>query len=338
MHQTVRMEAHTDVPVRSELREGRVIDGRLRLQERLGEGAAGNIWRATQLDLGLPVAIKFLAPRLRGRGKEIHVAQLLNEAELAKRVDCKHLVRVMAYALSLDMGPYIVMELLEGLDLFEHVARSGPLTSHQTASIVAQLCVALEALHGADVIHRDVKPENIVLANQGGHLCAKLIDFGVARDCRAAENDVGVPSGASGTPAYMSPERLAGSPGVEPQADLWSLAVVAYQCLVGRMPFDDKTIGATCLAVHRATIVPPSACRTDVSPRLDGWFRRSFAREPSERFTSALEMREAFIAACSPLPLESPSSYRAGWFSARAPRTSGTRPRFLVESRAFGSS
>jgi serine/threonine-protein kinase len=286
-------------PGDGELREGDVIHGRFRLDRRRGRGAVGEVWRATNLDSATPVALKL--PNARWRSDKGYVARFMREAALARRVDSIHVVRVLECALSLDVGPYIVMELIEGVDLFDHIARWGPLPMADMAAIVAQLCVALQALHQARVFHRDVKAENIVLTTRGVRCCATLIDFGIARDAR----DAGETSSdeLAGTPAYMSPERLAGTLGADAHADLWSVAVVAYQCLTAGMPFDDRTVATVCVAVNRGTFVAPGDLRDDVPPALDEWFRRAFARLPSERFTSASEMRESLIEACSPLPL-----------------------------------
>jgi eukaryotic-like serine/threonine-protein kinase len=287
----------------SPLREGQVIDGRVLLEERLGEGAVGDVWRGTHLELGSSVAVKLLAPRfLRSPSKERHVASFLREASLPRRVCCAHVVRVIECGLSLDLGPYIVMERLDGPDLFEHLARHGTLEIDHAATLVAQLSVALQALHAVDVFHRDVKPENVVLSHRHGRLLATLIDFSGARDGRAPADEV--KGSMVGTLAYLSPERVRGLSGWDAQADLWALAVVGYQCLTGRVPFDDRTLDAISEALDRADFAPPSAFHPDVSARLDAWFERAFAPSPRERFGSAAVMREALIDACSPFLLE----------------------------------
>ena len=292
----------------AEHRAGQLIGGRVRLEERLGEGAAGEVWRATHLERTADVAVKLLAPRFRHTAAESgHVASFLREARLARRVDSAHVVRVMDCAFSPEVGPYIVMELLVGPDLFEHIARTGTLELAETAVIVMQLCEALEALHAADVFHRDVKPENVVLTRRRGGTCAKLIDFGIARDARAP---LELEEGIFGTPAYLSPERIHGSSSGREAADLWALAVLAYQCIVGKVPFDDRTLGTVSMAIHRASFRPPSVFLADSTPDLDGWFRRAFAPKPSERFQTAMEMRDALVDAWSPFPLEAPSGVR----------------------------
>jgi len=187
-------------------------------------------------------------------------------------------------------------------------------------------------VHAAGVFHRDVKPENIVLASRDGRACATLIDFGIARD--GAGGDPAAGAGMSGTPGYMSPERVAGSAPVDAQVDLWSLAVVAYQCLVGRLPFDDSTPDAFLAAVDGQAFAPPSTLRSDVGGTLDGWFQRSFARAPAERFASAGQMREAFIDACSPVLLELLESAPAFAASTAPPRSSVTRTRRSAPPRA----
>jgi serine/threonine-protein kinase len=309
----------------TQARVGCVVDGRVRLDERLGAGAMGEVWRATHLELQSVVAIKLLSPRYSSRdSRESRASSFLLEASLAKRVDCVHVVRVMECAVSPDLGPYIVMEMLDGLDLFEHLARWGGLEIAETAVLVAQLCVGLEALHAANVFHLDVKPENVVMTTRWCRPCATLVDFSIARDGASPIDEA-----ICGTPAYLSPERIHGTGGPDSRADLWALAVVAYQCLTGRVPFDDRTLGTVCVALERATFVLPSAFRQDVSPGLDAWFRRAFARTPCDRFESATEMREALIDACSPLPLLASSCVRA----ARNSEVRSRRPHLDVPRR-----
>jgi serine/threonine protein kinase len=187
-----------------ERRPGDVIGGRLRLDDRLGEGAVGDVWRATHLVGDGPVAVKLLSSRLYPSRSAHHVARFLDEATIASRVKCPHVVKVMECGLSLEAGPYIVMELVEGPDLCEHLNRIGSMTVRETATVVAQLCVALEALHGANVFHRDVKPENIVLSAREDDACPVLIDFGIALDGQEAAR--GTQAAFLGTPPYMSPE------------------------------------------------------------------------------------------------------------------------------------
>jgi serine/threonine protein kinase len=287
----------------------------------------GEVWRARDLERQSHVAVKLLAPRLlSGDSREKHFASFRREASLAQRVDCVHAVRVMDCDYSPEHGPYIVMEMLDGLDLFEHLARSGTLEVVSTAAIVAQLCLALEALHAADVFHRDVKPENVVLTMRNGRVCAKLIDFSIARDGYSPW--AGPEEGIFGTPAYLSPEGLEGFAPGETAADLWALAVVAYQCLVGTVPFNDKSLATVCVATHRGTFAPPSAFATRASAGVDAWFRRALARAPSDRFASATEMREGLIDAWSPFPLEPASSSGVRQaVSGSADRTSEVRSR-----------
>jgi serine/threonine-protein kinase len=292
----------------AEHRGGQLIGGRVRLEERLGQGGIGDVWRASHLERTADVAVKLLAPRFRSAlAESSHVASFLREATLTRRVDSPHVVRVIDCAYSPEVGPYIVMEMLAGPDLFEHIAGTGTLEMAEAAAIVAQLCEALEALHAADVFHRDVKPENVVLTRYRGRTCAKLIDFGIARDARAPAE---VEEGIFGTPAYLSPERIHGVSAGGEAADLWALAVVAYQCLVGRVPFDDRTLGTVTMAIHRVSFRPPSFFLADSTPDLDAWFGRAFAPDPSDRFQTAMEMREGLVDAWSPFPLEAVSRVR----------------------------
>jgi serine/threonine protein kinase len=307
-------------------RPGRVIGGRLRLDERLGEGAIGDVWRATHLESDSPVAVKLLSSRLQQSRIERHVARFLGEATLTGHVDCPHVVKVIECGLCIEAGPYIVMELVEGADLFAHLDRFGQMPVHEMATVVAHVCVALEALHDSHVFHRDVKPENIVLATRQDVPCAVLVDFGIALDGRAAA--VELEAGLVGTPAYMSPERLGGAPLSHAQADLWSLAVVAYQCLVGRLPFDDTTLGTLSVSLTKGEFLRPASVRADVPEGLDGWFARALAYDPSSRFTGARDMRESLIDACAPFDLE-PATGRVSETRSAFRAATATHPRLL---------
>jgi serine/threonine-protein kinase len=284
------------------------------LDRPVGEGAVGQVWRAKHLFLNVPVAVKILSGRW--RDNEAMKARFLREAESAARIDSNHVVRVVDCGISPDFGLYLVMELVDGFDLAGLLSRRGPLPVADALLVAGQLCVALEAIHRAGLVHRDVKPENVMVGHQHGRLCVKLADFGVAKDHdeRLDGGTVRAPRKPArrlyGTPTYMSPEQLWGLSAAA-RDDLWSIAVVAYQCLVGRPPFDDTTYEALCLSTARGAFVPPTAVRSEVPEPLDRWFEAAFACDPGDRFVTASGMRQALAAVSAPSSGGAPSSASA---------------------------
>jgi len=196
---------------------------------------------------------------------------------------------VFDHAVALDGTPYIVMELVVGTDLRSWVADRGPLDLPTTVRLVEQLCLALSAAHQLAVVHRDVKPENILVCTDGPEFRIKLVDFGIAKApslswTRATLTQEGA---ILGTPGYMSPEQLTGESEVDERSDLWSVGVVAYWALTGTLPFGSNCFAATANAVLCAHFIPPSDLRPELPAELDQWFEKALARAPQARFQSA---------------------------------------------------
>jgi serine/threonine-protein kinase len=281
-----------------ELSDGVNIAPHLKLVRPLGAGGMGSVWIAEHAVLG-PVAIKVLASKYEGDFEATE--RFWREARATSRIRSEHVVRVLDCA-SLDDGrPYIVMELLEGEDLERYltrrIAEGGPLGLDETLRVVEHVADALAAAHRIGVVHRDVKPENVFVSREDGTLFATLLDFGIAKE---SDSSVRVTStGATmGTPHYMSPEQLMSAREVDERCDLWGLAVVAYQCLTGRVPFDGETFGSICLSIHKGELVPPSDVLPGLPRAIDAWFARALARDIGSRWGDAVAMRDAFRVAC----------------------------------------
>jgi serine/threonine protein kinase len=288
---------------------GRVLHGRYRLERRAGEGAAGQVWQATDLLLNRVVAVKVLAEP--HRESERLKMRLLDEAEAGACVRSAHVASVFDCAAASEIGPYIVMEFVDGVDLYTLLSHRGMLQLDQAVTIAAQLCLALDAVHAAGWVHRDVKPENVAVCRRGGRLNVKLVDFGIATPLGGQ----GPPSRCVriyGTPAYMSPERLAAAGPPDTSDDLWSLAVLTYLCLVGRLPFDDATYVTLWTATNGGAFPRPTALRPELPAALDAWLVTCLAPRPEDRFASVVEMREALIRACEPWPLS--TRRERAWF------------------------
>ena len=177
-----------------------------------------------------------------------------------------------------------------------------------TCELLLQLARGLGRAHARGIVHRDIKPANVLLASENGEQVAKLVDFGVAKEA-AYSQKAGLTLLGSflGTPAYASPEQLRGR-NVDSRSDLWSLAVLAFECLTGGMPFEDDSLAGTCSKILHGPV--PSLCATDSSlPRaLDAWWARATARDPNQRFQSAKELAEGFAEAAGLAPVSMPTS------------------------------
>ncbi len=281
------------------------IARRFELVRLLGSGGMGRVWLARDAELQANVAIKFLPPGF--EADPLVVERFAREARVGSRLNSPHIVRALDSGLLPDRIPYIVMEHVDGEDLLALVTRDRALTVAQTRQIVCQICDALAAVHALGIVHRDVKPANILIEEHGGDLHAKLADFGIA-----GEQDSSITrSGACiGTPSYMSPEQILGRRSVNPQWDLWSLAAVAFHCLTGRPPFPGKTFGAICLAIQQGKRAPTD-CTWPLARELEQWFCRALNLDSHKRFSTARELGETFDAACSLVP-ESGTRIRIG--------------------------
>jgi serine/threonine-protein kinase len=292
------------------LAAGALVTPTLRLVRHLDGGGMGQVWIAEHLTLRAYVAVKFMASSI----TDAHGAaeRFAREARAAAQIRSPHVVQVFDHGLTAEGAPYIVMELLDGEDLSRRLARLGVLDVRSTAILLRQIGRALEKAHSLGIVHRDIKPGNVFLVDAGGDLLAKLLDFGIAKQFERVERTVTESGVMVGSPAYMSPEQIVHPRGVDFRSDLWALAVVAYECLTGRKPFEGESVGALCMAIERGTFRPPTALRPDLPRALDAWFQRAFAREARSRFGSAREMGEAFVAAAG-LPLQdAPAALEVG--------------------------
>jgi len=272
--------------------EGQLITPTLRLVRVLGKGGMGSVWVADHLTLRTQVAVKFMFAQFAQNIEFVRRFQA--EAMAAAQIKSPHIAQVFDHGITSEGEPFIVMELLEGEDLRQRLKRTGPLSPAEFAPILTQVAKALTRAHQLGIVHRDIKPDNVYLANMGDDLHVKVLDFGIAK--LGDEASMGVTSTGLmlGTPFYMSPEQLLSSRAVDFRSDLWSLAVVTYQALTRVRPFKGETVGALSVAVNTGLFVLPSVSRPGISPAIDAWMERALRREPTERFSSAREMAEAF--------------------------------------------
>ncbi len=266
----------------------RVLAERYRLVEQLGSGGFGTIWKADHLVLEAPVAVKLIAPEV--AEEEGAVERFLREAKAAAALRSPHVVQILDYGV--DAGaPFMVMELLEGETLAQRLRRLGTLGAESTVKIITHVCRAMARAHAAGIVHRDLKPENVFIVDNEGEELAKVLDFGVAKlDKTFAAGSARTRTGSLlGTPYYMSPEQVQGTKEVDHRSDLWSIGVIAYECLLGRKPFVSDGLGELVLQICVRPLPVPSNASDQLPREFDAWFARALQRDPEQRFQSASE-------------------------------------------------
>jgi serine/threonine protein kinase len=201
-----------------------------------------------------------------------------------------------------DGTPYIVMELLEGESMTARVERDGPFSVRELAVIVSQIAKVLHRAHVLGIVHRDIKPDNIYLIDSDYELFCKVLDFGIAKQTTSVRKDGAVTKTGVvvGTPEFMSPEQAISSKNIDYRADLYSLGVVAYYALTGKLPFDTGSNEPLWLQMARRGHVPPSTHRKDLPAEIDGWFARALQPQPADRFQSARLMAEGLLQIVDP--------------------------------------
>jgi tRNA A-37 threonylcarbamoyl transferase component Bud32 len=289
---------------------GSIVGNRFELVRELGRGSMGTVWLAEHLTLNVRCAVKFMsAEALR---EPNFTARFELEARAIAQLNSPNVVRVIDHDTH-EGTPFIAMECLQGEDLGARIRRAGRLDATATYNIVTQVANGLAKAHAAGIVHRDLKPENIFLAqdDEGGEV-AKLLDFGVAKVTgEAARADVagGTQAGTLlGTPAYMSPEQARGADVVDHRADLWSLAVVAFECLTGRLPFDGPALGDVFAKILFEPLPVPSQVDPVCTVDFDRWWLKAAARNPDYRFPNAPDLADALGRALG--ILETPPSVR----------------------------
>jgi eukaryotic-like serine/threonine-protein kinase len=270
---------------------GDVLADRYCLLRRLGEGASGCVWLARDDTLDICVAVKVLRAELATRAGALE--RFSREGEFSERMLSPNIVKVLARKVTRDKTPIIVFEHLEGEDLATRTARVRRLPIGEVLMVILHACRALARIHAVGILHRDVKPENLFWTTDAeGRPIVKLLDLGVA-DLVARPTEAG---SLVGTFEYMAPEVLLAERVPDERSDLYSMGVVAYECLTGAVPFSGPSVGDLVLGVTSGEIPQASASRDDLPTSVDDWFLRALARQPEDRFSSAKEMSAAFQA------------------------------------------
>jgi serine/threonine-protein kinase len=275
---------------------GLLVANRFRVCSPLGRGGMGSVWLAHHVELDMPCALKFvegagaLDPDTRHR--------FAREAKAAALLRSPHVVQILD-AGTWDGTPYLAMELLEGETLAERLARLGRLRPPACVAVVDQVARALTKAHAAGIIHRDLKPDNVFLARDDGAEVVKVLDFGIAKWAPGAAGGPPLTGFGAllGTPLYMSPEQARDSRSVDHRSDLWSLAVIAFECLTGRLPFDGQRILDVFMQILNAPLPVPTQVAPGLPRAFDAWWAKAADRDRARRFADAREQADALAVA-----------------------------------------
>ncbi|MGD0674661.1 MAG: protein kinase [Polyangiaceae bacterium] len=274
---------------------GSMIAGKYLVEETIAEGGIGIVVVARHLALEQRVAIKYLKPRT--LANPVIVERFVREARLAAQLASEHVVRVYDVGALPDAGPYMVMEYLVGEDLGQTI-ESGPLSIARAVDYVLQACDALAEAHALQIVHRDVKPDNMFLSQRtSGTPILKIIDFGISKIApKRGERERWATETASserfGTPLYMSPEQLRSTSSVDARTDIWSLGVVLHELMTGSLPFAGSNLPQVCTSV----LTSPPARLMDLRPaaprQLQAAILKCLEKDPKRRFRNVAELAQ----------------------------------------------
>jgi len=274
----------------SDFSPGSVIAGKYLVERAIGEGGIGLVVKAKHLQLDAPVAIKHL--KASDVSRPDVVERFLREARLAAKIKNEHAVKVQDVD-TLESGvPYMVMEFLEGQDLAQLVLES-PLPLERALDYVLQACEALAEAHAVGIVHRDLKPANLFLTTRpGGASMVKVLDFGISRLSTDRKARVTRVDERIGTPEFMSPEQLQGARDVDARADIWSLGVVLYELLTGKLPFEGEGLAQLCTSILTKPHVPLSAVHPDATPEIEAVVARCLEKDRDRRYQNIAELAQ----------------------------------------------
>ncbi len=289
-------------------RKGDFLAGKYLLEECLGVGGMGEVYRATNVSLGRPVAIKLLSERY--VNKEEDVLRFLREARAAAAVRHPNVVDVLDVAREDDGTPFIVQELLSGEDLEHYLqARGGKIPWREALEIMTPVADAVAVAHAQNVTHRDLKPANIFVSRERNMLVPKVLDFGACIFPTIAGRSQAEVRMLVGTPHYMAPEQIVSKQDVDSRSDVWALGVILYEIIVGETPFEADTVKAVLERVKTVSFPRLRSRMSEVPEALDALVAKCTARERLMRFADAGEVHEGLAAIAANL---GPASERRG--------------------------
>ncbi len=310
--------------------------GQYMLEEKIGEGGMGVVYRASHAMLRRPTAIKLLPPE---RAGDTNLARFEREVQMTAQLSHPNTVAIYDYGRTPDGVFYYAMEFLEGVNLEELVRREGPLPAGRVISILTQVCGALAEAHGRALVHRDVKPANVILTERGGEPdVAKVVDFGLVKPFASdsAAMTMSVSSVLTGTPLYMPPEAMNAPEVADPRSDLYAVGAVGYFLLTGHPPFEGATVFEVIGHHLHTTPVPPSQRTTNPVPSdIEAVILKCLRKKPEERPATARALREA-LQQCTMAPRWTGDDAVAWWRAFRTARAPAEHERAPAVDRVAG--
>jgi serine/threonine-protein kinase len=263
-----------------ELEPGDLLTAKYEIVRTLGSGGMGVVYEARNLQTHARVAVKLL--RKKALGIEGATARFSREARAAGKLRGSHVGRVLDADTTDAHVPFIVMEYYEGTDLRSELKARGTLEDHEACGWILQACAGLAEAHAHGLVHRDVKPGNIFLANESGKRRVRVLDFGISKQLDEGE-ELTQTMAALGTLGYMAPEQVRDAKRVDHRVDIWALGVVLYKCVTGRLPFEGSP---THVAIAIATEQPatPRSIVPELNATLDAAIMRALEKEPDRRY------------------------------------------------------
>ena len=265
---------------------GDIVAGKYRVERVLGSGGMGVVVAATHLELDQLVALKFILPQaLAGSG---NVERFMREAPAAVRLKSEHVARVYDVGRDGEDRPFMVLELLEGMDLAKLSKQKGSLPVADAVEYLLQACEALVEAHAAGIVHRDLKPQNLFVTRRlNGTPLVKVLDFGIAKafgPLAAGQLSLTDSAAIIGSPLYMAPEQMRSARTAEVRSDIWALGVILFELLGGQLPFDGETVTEVCIRVVNEQPAELLSLRPALDPALVAIVMRCLAKDPEERF------------------------------------------------------
>ena len=269
---------------------GDVLAGKYRVERILGAGGMGVVVAAHHIQLDEKVALKFLIPEALGNAEAL--ARFEREARAAVKIKSEHVARVSDVGKLENGAPYMVMEYLEGDDVSTLLQQQGTLPVEQAVDFILQTCEAIAEAHTLGIVHRDLKPANLFcIRRRDGQLSIKVLDFGISKLTLGAADgsgnrDMGMTrtTAVIGSPIYMSPEQMKSSRNVDARTDIWSLGVIFFELLTGRVPFEGDTVTELAIRIATEPAPPLSAFRAGLPPGLEPIVVGCLAKSPDQRF------------------------------------------------------
>jgi serine/threonine protein phosphatase PrpC len=272
-------------PVTQELQPGSLLDERFQIIDVISRSAMSSVFKATDLKTGRRVALKVPLPNL--EGDPAAFSRFEREEEIGRTLDHPNILKIIPVDDSEKSRPYLVMELLDGQTLERLMHQIKPLPEADALSIVSQICDGLQYLHSKGVVHRDLKPQNIMLCTDG---TLRIMDFGIAKAAASRRMTFGGFSPTMGTPDYMAPEQVKGQRGDE-RTDIYSLGAILYEMLTGRVPFEGQNAYMIMNARLIGDPVAPRVRNPAIRPEVEEIVLHAMARDPADRYPSAAAMK-----------------------------------------------